>query len=114
MKFRNPWIDPRVADLRPETLQAYLTRHGWKEIGPAENARLMRYETSDANAPTLFVPLQTGDGAAVQWMIELIGSLATWEGRFTGDLLSDLLGNDGANGSNGEAARRPVSGTVDA
>ena len=37
MKLRNPWIDPRVARLRPEDVQSYLTRHGWKEAGPAEN-----------------------------------------------------------------------------
>src|SRR5579871_6526365 len=99
MTFRNPWIDPRVADLRPEAVQAYLSRHGWKEAGPAENPRLVRYETSDPDAPTLFLPLRIDGGAALQWLVDLIGTLAICEGRFAGDLLSDILLHQGTNGT---------------
>src|SRR5205085_10031601 len=35
MKFRNPWIDPRIVQARPESARAYLLCHGWKSPGPA-------------------------------------------------------------------------------
>jgi hypothetical protein len=110
MKFRNPWIDPRVADLQPEAVRAYLARHGWKEIGPAENPQLVRYETGGADAPTLFLPVRADGGASVQWMIELVGDLATWEGRFAGDVLSDIMPDSKERGANG-AASRPAPST---
>ena len=30
MKVRNPWIDPRVLQVRSAAVQAYLVHHGWK------------------------------------------------------------------------------------
>ncbi len=106
MKFRNPWIDPRVAQLRPEVVRAYLAQHGWSEVGPAQDPTLVRFEqtTNPSEAPTLFVPLRPDNGHGLQWMIELVGDLATWQGRFAGDVLSELLLFDGSNGSNGPAA----------
>ena len=64
---RNPWIDPRVAELRPEAVRAYLAGHGWHEVGPAENPHLVRYEVAGDNrdAPTLFLPLHADDGPAL-------------------------------------------------
>jgi hypothetical protein len=93
MKILNPWIDPRVAQLRPEVVRAFLMSHGWQEVGPAENPHLVRYEVAGdhRDAPTLFLPLGTDNGAALQWLIELIGELAVWEDRFAGDLLTDIL-----------------------
>jgi hypothetical protein len=108
MKFRNPWIDPRVADLRPEVVQVYLAQHGWKEVGPAENPNLLRYETTDPEAPTLFLPRRTDNGAALQWMIELIGTLALWQGRYAAELLSDVLRCASVNGSNGPTSKASV------
>lgn len=35
MKFRNPWIDPRILQVRPEAVRAYLLTHGWEYLGPA-------------------------------------------------------------------------------
>jgi hypothetical protein len=94
MKFRNPWIDPRVAQVRPEEVQAYLARHGWKLVGPASNPNLLRYEVMEEHedAPTLFVPIQADGGPALQWMIELIGELARFEDRWAVDVLNDILG----------------------
>ena len=91
MKLRNPWIDPRVAQLRPESVQAYLLDRGWKSVGPASDPHLVRFERAeDEDAPTLFVPLQSDDGR-LQWMIDFVGALATWESRFAGDVLTDIL-----------------------
>ena len=77
---------------QPESAQEYLTRHGWKRIGPAANPELLRYEREgNANAPTLFVPIRTGSGAALQWMIDLVADLAHFEDRWAVDVLHDIL-----------------------
>jgi hypothetical protein len=92
MKFHNPWIDPRIVQARPEDVRTYLTRHGWKLVGPATNPELLRYEVEgDENAPTVFVPIRVGSGAALQWMIELVADLARFEDRWAVDVLHDML-----------------------
>ncbi len=104
MTLANPWIDPRVAQVRPEAVRAYLVEHGWKEVGPASNPHLVRYEVPDnEEAPTLFVPTLVDRGPGLQWMIELIGDLARWQGKFAGDLLTDVLQ---------QRAQREMNGTV--
>ena len=44
MKFRNPWIDPWIVRVRLADVQAYLTQHGRKFVGPATNPNLLRHE----------------------------------------------------------------------
>ena len=65
MKFRSPWVDPRV---RPEQVHAYLGARGWKEVGPAGDPHLLRYERTDGGEddPTLFVPRKVDDGTGLQ------------------------------------------------
>lgn len=94
MDLRNPWIDPRIVRLRPEDVQAYLSRRGWRCVGPATDPNLLRYErvgeTSDA--PTLFVPVQAADrGPFLDVMIELVADLACQEDRWAVEVLHDML-----------------------
>jgi hypothetical protein len=92
MKFRNPWIDPRILQARTEAAQAYLTRHGWKLVGPAADPSLLRYEIEgDENTPTLFVPIRVDSGPGLQWMIDLVADLARFEDRWAVDVLHDIL-----------------------
>jgi hypothetical protein len=109
MKFRNPWIDPRVAQVRPEDAQTYLTRHGWTLIGPASNSELLRYEIEgNEQAPTVFVPIRADSGAAQQGMIDLIADLACFEDRWAVDVLHDILRQSAeAVAANGPAVGRP-------
>jgi hypothetical protein len=109
MKLRNPWIDPRVAQLRPESVQAYLLCHGWKSLGPAGDPHLLRFERAeeDEDAPTVFVPLQSDDGPGLQWMIDLVGALAVWEHRFAGDVLTDILQHADGGPPNGAPPEQP-------
>jgi hypothetical protein len=95
MKFRNPWIDPRVVGLRPEQVQAYLSRCGWKSTGPASDPHLLRYEREGEDTPTLFVPLEPGAGPVLQWMIEVVEELAHFEDRWATEVLNDLLQQTG-------------------
>jgi hypothetical protein len=102
MKFRNPWIDPRVTQVRPEDVHAYLTSRGWKLLGPESDPQLMRYELErQEDGPTLFAPVQTDGGAALQWMIDLIGELASFEGRWATEVTEDILQQAGRETNNG-------------
>jgi hypothetical protein len=115
MKFRNPWVDPRVEQVRPEAVEAYLDRNGWKRVGPASNPHLLRYEMEGReDAPTLFVPLRIDEGPGLQWLIELVGDLARFEDRWAVEVLGEILapGTGGAataNGAVGGTGARPVS-----
>jgi hypothetical protein len=92
MKFHKPWIAPRIIQARPEDAQAYLTRHGWKLVGPATDPNLLRYEIEgDETAPTVFVPIRVGSGPALQWMIDVVADLARFEDRWAVDVLHDIL-----------------------
>ena len=93
MKFRNPWIDPRVTQLRPEAVEAYLLAHGWKLVGPAANPAMLLFERpGPADAPlTVLLPREVSDGASMQRMIDVVAELARSEGRWAVEVVSDLL-----------------------
>jgi hypothetical protein len=108
MRFRNPWIDPRVVGLRPEQVQAYLSRRGWRSAGPASDPHLLRYVRADAgeDAPTLFVPIEPGEGPVLQWMIEVVEEVARFEDRWATEVLNDFLQETG-DGQLGTATSEP-------
>jgi hypothetical protein len=105
MKFRNPWIDPRIAEVRPEDVRAYLTRHGLQAVGPASDPNLVRFErvAGGEEAPTLFVPVQVRPGSLLGRMIECVADLARYEGRWAVEVLSDIMRQAAGDG-------RPVNG----
>ena len=94
MKFRrNPWIDPRMVQVRPEDAKAYLLRHGWKLLGPAANPDLLLFERPGEreDTPTVLVPQQLDDGPMLQRMIDLVADLARFEERWAVAVLHDML-----------------------
>jgi hypothetical protein len=105
MKFRNPWIDPRVAQVRSASAQAYLLQHGWKPL-TAEQANLQPFEfPSGEDSPVVLVPLAEEGRDYPQRVIELITELALAEERYAVEVLNDLLGQAGEiMGANGPAA----------
>jgi hypothetical protein len=90
---RNPWIDPRVVQMRPEDAKAYLLRHGWKLLGPAANSSLLVFERSREGKDTsaVLLPQQLDDGPMLQRMIDLVADLARFEERWAGAVLHDIL-----------------------
>ncbi len=110
MTFRNPWIDPRVAHLPPEAVEAYLLAHGWKRVGPAANPALILFEIAGAGegSLTVLLPRQVTDGASVQRMIDVVADLARHEDRWAVDVLSDMLRQHPAPAVNGPAAQAQV------
>jgi hypothetical protein len=93
MKFRNPWIDPRILQLRPEAVQAYLLSHGWEYLGPAMVPELLMFDTPEPRGekPNVLLPLKLDDGALVQRMIELVGDVAVHEDRWAVEVLDEML-----------------------
>jgi hypothetical protein len=91
MKFRNPWIDPRVAQVKPADAQAYLLRHGWKML--SEHGPMLPFEgpPGGKEGVTVAVPLKEQASDYTQRVIELITDLADIEGRYAVDVLNDVL-----------------------
>jgi hypothetical protein len=92
MKFRNPWIDPRVAEVRPKAAQAYLARNGWKPL-EADRSSLLPFAgpRGGEDSAIVRVPLREQARDYVQRIIELVTDLALAEGRYAVDVLDDLL-----------------------
>src|SRR5437879_3477820 len=113
MKFRNPWIDPRVALVRPAAARAYLMRRGWKPL-PADQAYLQPFESPDGETgPVVRVPLAEEGRDYPQRVIELITELALAEERYAVEVLNHLLAQRGETAeANGPAATAQVEPTV--
>jgi hypothetical protein len=93
MKFRNPWIDPRILQVRPEAVQAYLLSHGWEYLGPADVPEWLMFDTPQprGDKPNVLLPLKLDDGVSVQRLIDLVGEVALHEDRWAVDVLNDML-----------------------
>ena len=100
-RFRNPWIDPRVLDVRPSDAEAYLRSHGWKEA-VSDNAHWKRFlSPSNGNQEAVLVPVAVDDDSLLNLLVECIGKVAAWEGRYAGELLSELLAVPSGTHANG-------------
>ncbi len=93
MKFRNPWIDPRIVQLRPGQAQAYLQGHGWKLIGPAQNPLFLLFAApgQGEDGPSVLVPLQLDQGPMLQRMIEVVEDVARHEDRWAVEVLNEMV-----------------------
>ncbi len=91
MKFRNPWIDPRVEQVRSAAAQAYLLGHGWKAL-PIEQPNLLPFESAlDEETPVILVPVIEEARDYPQRIVEFITELALAEGRYAVEVLNDIL-----------------------
>ena len=93
MKIRNPWIDPRVAEVRSKAAQAYLLEHGWKPVG-ATQPNLLPFAGPKAGKnppPIVQVPTREQARDYAQRVIEFVTDLALAEGRYAVEVLSELL-----------------------
>jgi hypothetical protein len=94
MKFRNPWIDPRIIQVRPEAVRAYLLAKGWEYLGPAKYAPYMlMFDTPQprGDKPNVLLPLHWDDGSDLQRLIDLVAEVALYEDRWAVDVLADML-----------------------
>jgi hypothetical protein len=92
MQLRNPWIDPRVLEIKSADARRYLLRRGWKLLS-AESEPLLDFEGPPNKGEATVVSLPTKEQARdyPQRIIELLTDVALAEDRYAGDLLNDIL-----------------------
>lgn len=93
MKFRDPWIDPRILELRPEAVRAYLLGKGWEYLGPADVPDMLMFDTPEprGDKPNVLLPLKLEHPHQVQRLVELVSDVALHEDRWAVDVLHDML-----------------------
>jgi hypothetical protein len=110
----NPWVDPRLKDVRPEQARAYMLAHGWKQKPfPRPQVWLFEGPLDDDGQPIpLVVPSEPVGSDYLQRIYELVTTLAILEDRLAVDVLNDMLAStngqppaDGASRGRGAAAR---------
>jgi hypothetical protein len=108
VRFRNPWVDPRVLDVRPADAEAYLRDHGWSEAQSAvPGAKRFLSPARGTEREAVLVPEALDDGPLLNLLVECVGKVAAWEGRYAGDVLNELLGIPATTPTNGHPAGKP-------
>jgi hypothetical protein len=108
-KLLNPWIDPRVHQVRPAHVDAYMKRHGWRPVPfPRPEVRLYEGPTADDGRPmTQLVPMAEQADDYGHRVIDLITNLALIEQRHATDVLNEMLGVTTPSGNGAPAAKAP-------
>jgi hypothetical protein len=89
MNYYTPWIDPRVSQVRSEQLDAYLRQRAWSDEGfVRQYFHCYRHPTK--KAPVYVPTLSESDDQPLR-IFEAVTELALIEGRYAGDVLTDLL-----------------------
>ena|SRR5436190_9456514 len=113
MKFKNPWIDPRIAQARAGAARTYLLEHGWEPAETPSNTLFPFHPARKPDGPFVYVPMIPDPIWQLERMIELVGDIALAEGRYAGEVLNEILAlpenNGAANGAVAEASARPVA-----
>jgi hypothetical protein len=90
--------------VRPADAETYLRNHGWQEV-ESGNPQWKRFlSPADGDREAVILPATTTDEALVNLLVECVGKVAAWEGRFAGEVLDDLLPVGAAIPSNGATA----------
>ncbi len=109
MKFRNPWIDLRVLQVRSAAAQTYLVAHGWKPLLPEQPNLLPFAHAPGGEEFQVQVPLLEQGRDYPERVIELITDLALAEGRYAVEVLDDILGHGATAPINGPGAGRSAA-----
>lgn len=92
MKFRNPWIDPRVFQVNPADAEAYLLQHGWKSMTPITSGMVpFQRAAEEHHGPIVNVPQRPDMIDYPQRVIDMIAAVACAEDRWATEVLSDIL-----------------------
>jgi hypothetical protein len=89
----NPWVDPRLKDVRPEQARAYMLAHGWEQK-PFPRPEMWLFEgppDDDGQPIPLFVPSTAEGSDYLQRIYELVTALAIIEDRLAIEVLNDTL-----------------------
>jgi hypothetical protein len=114
--MRNPWVDPRLGQVRAAAAKAYLLAHGWV-LDPRSDDEMWVFTgpLADDGEPILQVlPTSEGMRAFPYRIEELIGALSILENRHPRDILEDMLnekqsaaGSSKTNGTSAKSQQKP-------
>ena len=97
MNFKfDPWIDPRVEQLRMVQIENYLQRRGWAKSTLREITPMRAFR--DAEGQGVFLP-GVDDDEFLRFAIDAVACLARAENRYAGDVLTELLSQSTADAS---------------
>jgi hypothetical protein len=109
-EVQKQWLDPRLPLVRVDDLRAYLDRKGWKPV-TADRPHVFVYEEPSVGEEGpfyQFVPDSEQRRDYTARVYELLAAVALVEGRWAGDVLTDVLRGAGHEGPNG-APQAPLS-----
>jgi hypothetical protein len=93
MNSTNPWIDPRVQQVRAANLHAYLLRRGWK-LKPSRRPQVLLFEEPPGPGGKRIVqsvPAKDGGSGYLDCIVRVITNLAALEDRLAVEVLNDIL-----------------------
>ncbi len=104
---RTGWVDPRIERVRVDDVRAYLLDRGWR-LQPFPGPELLVFEgpKDDDGEPIIQVLPSSERLRDYRMRVEdLIGALSAIEDRPAGDVLTDVLAPNRANGAVGPPTR---------
>jgi hypothetical protein len=94
--------------VRPANAEAYLRDHGWQESDSAvPSAKRFLSPARGTDRESVMVPEVLDDGPLLNLLVECVGKVAAWEGRYAGEVLNELLGTPSTAPTNGHPAGKP-------
>ena len=114
MKLLNPWIDPRVLQVKPADAEKYLIQRGWQQVKPySRNLTAYSRPGDGEEGSFVYVPLVPDAPEYPQRMIELVAALALEEDRYAVETLNDILQlNNVSVSGNGQVSAHPPAPAV--
>jgi hypothetical protein len=93
IKFRDPWVDPRVAGVTYDAFRDYLVARGWQQRDRTVPYRDAFENDEPGKGDLIQLPLREDEGtpefvAQVCWVLEMLAKI---EGRWVGPILDDVL-----------------------
>jgi hypothetical protein len=115
--MRDPWIDPRYAQVTAAQAESYLQRHGWRQVDyPRPEVHVYEGPAADSGRPIRqYVPQLERADDFHRVMLDVITGLARLEGRYAVDVLNEMLAvaspstNGTANGKVADPAPAPTA-----
>jgi hypothetical protein len=94
MTFRDPWIDPRVTQVRVAAFQRYLEKRGWRQLPESPRGFLSFQVPGDPRSLIRIPGAPENDGDYLRLVIQVITDMAQVEGKYAVELLNDILACD--------------------
>ena len=90
MKLGNPWVDPRVAQVRVADFEKYLVKRGWSRLEKSP-PYFLSFEIPGDRRSLIRIPADESDRNYLRLVIEVITDMARVEDKYAVEILNDIL-----------------------